>query len=140
MTNQTIVPTPMAATGVAQESIIAQPTGSTILYAPSGNKDFIVIGSSSGTVTVTVQAVAPCDMPLACYQGTGAGKPNDHGLHNFIMSVTSSGSYVEKTFVIPYIDHYVDPSQLDVNGNAQVALACDAGMQTNGKIGIFEMP
>ena len=134
MADQTIVPTPLTATGVSRASDIAQPTEATVKYQPSGNKDIIVIGSSSGTVIVTVQAVSPCNMPLACYQGSIAGKPNDHGLHNFVMSVTSTGSYVEEDFVIPYIDHYVDPT------TGLISLACDSGMQTNGKIGIFEMP
>jgi len=134
MVNQTIVPTPLTSAGVARESYIAQPTEADVVYTPKGNKNIITIGSSSGTVTVTAQAVIPCNMPLACYQGSGAGLPNDHGLHNFVMSVTSSGSYVEEDFVLPYIDHYVDPT----TGN--VTLVCDAGMQANGKIGIFEMP
>ena len=134
MTNQIIVPTKLVATGIVRETFIAQPTQATVVYTPNGNKNIITIGSSSGTVTVTVQAVLPCNMPLACYQGSGAGKPNDHGLHSFIMSVTSSGSYVEEDFVIPYIDHYVDPT------TGLISLACDAGMQSNGKIGIFEMP
>ena len=134
MTDQTIVPTKLVATGIARETYVAQPSQATVLYTPNGNKNIITIGSSSGTVIVTVQARSPCNMPLACYQGSGAGVPNDHGLHNFVMSVTSSGSYVEEDFVIPYIDHYVDPT------TGLISLACDSGMQTNGKIGIFEMP
>lgn len=134
MVDQTIVPTPLTATGVSREAHIALPQEATVLYEPSGNKDIIVIGSSSGTVIVTVKAISPCNMPLACYQGAGAGKPNDHGLHNFVMSVTSTGSYVEEDFVIPYIDHYVDPT------TGLIELDCDSGMTTNGKIGIFEMP
>ena len=134
MATQTIVPTPMVSTGVAQESTIASLTGSPVVFAPVGNKCFITIGSASGTVNLVATCVSPCDMPLCCNQGSGAGVPNDAGLHKFVMTVVSTGTYVEKTFVIPYIDHFVDPT------TGLITLTPDAGMTSNGKLGIFQMP
>jgi hypothetical protein len=127
----TRVPTKIVATGIDQDTYITQPSYSTVQFAPNGNKNLIVISCSSGTAVVTANAVTACNMPLACYQGSVAGKPNDHGLHNFVMSV-DSGATSPETFVLPYVDHYTDDTGL-------VTLTVSSTLG-NMKIGIFEMP
>ena len=115
------VPTQVVATGVVEETSITDPTGTSLTFTPNANKDFIVINTTTtGTVTATVVAKSNCDM--------------GH-LHDFVMAVTSiSNAFTEKMFVIPQIDHYVDPA------TGLVTINFDSGMQANGSIGIFEMP
>ena len=132
MADTRLTGTPIVATGIDQDTYITQPTNATVTFTPTGNKNLIVISCSSGTAIVTANAVTACNMPLACYQGAGAGVPNDHGLHNFVMSVPT-GVTSPQTFILPYIEHYTDPTSGLVTLTVSSTLA-------NCKIGIFVMP
>ena len=124
MTTETRTPTPLISTGVVQT--LTTPAD-TVYFTPSGNKDMIVIASSSGTVKVTAVCQTECSMPLACT----ASPCSDAGLHNFVMSVTT-GAGSPKAFIIPYIEHYISSTTGLVTLNVDVKANCT--------LGIFEMP
>jgi hypothetical protein len=124
MTAQTITVVPITTTGVAQATTAI--TEATATFTPTGNRDFIVIQSVSGTVSATAVATLACNMPLACT----ASPCNDAGMHDFKMEVTTG---LTKTFYIPYMDHYIDST------TGKVTLTCTP-TDNNLKIGILRMP
>jgi hypothetical protein len=124
MTAQTITPVAVTTTGIAQTTVAI--TQATAEFVPTGNRNFIVISSVTGTVSATAVAKSPCDMPLSCT----ASPCNDAGLHNFKMECLTA---VTKAFYIPYIDKYIDST------TGKITLNCTP-TDGNLKIGIFIMP
>jgi hypothetical protein len=124
MTAQELTPYALDTIGVKQATYIVQATQDTATYTPERGRDFVVILSSSGTVTVTATCVAPCDMPLSC------PSPGDEGLHAFVMTAAVADG--ETTYVIPYIEHYINAT------SGLVTLTFSD--KTNTKIGIFRLP
>lgn len=124
---QAFVQTPLVATGVQTEaaSVLATPTGTPVTFTPSADNDLIVIKNSGTVVTVTATCKTPCSMPSVC---NVSGATNDAGLHDFVMSCTSTQG--ELMFKIPYLDHYIDPT------TGKISLVCDANMLDHGKLAI----
>jgi hypothetical protein len=123
--------TPLVATGVQQEatSVLNTRVGTPITFTPSGKNDLIVIKNAGSVVTLTATCQAPCGMPLAC---NVVGGTDDAGMHDFVMSCTSTQG--ELTFVIPYLEHYVNPT------TGKVSLVPDANMTDHGKLAILTTP
>lgn len=117
MTTATRVPIAITAAGVQQTLTI--PTD-TVLFVPSGKRDFIRIVNSSASVacTMTITHEKDCDM--------------DQG-HDFtvVVPVVGSAPLNDVTFVIPYIDHYIA-------ADGTITLAFSA--KTDVAVGIFRMP
>jgi len=126
MTSEVKTPTPLTSVGIAQA--LVEPDDTEQFYSAGQNREFIVLASSSGTVTATVTCMAPCNMPDAC---NVSGGTDDAGMHPFVMSVSSGSS--PKTFVIPYIDHYQDPNNSNI-------ITITFSNKANTTFGIFKMP
>lgn len=86
-------------------------------YRPSTNdRDFIRIVNTGTTMTVTAACHLACDMGCTT-------------AHNFTIVIPATTG--DLTFVVPYIDHYVDPD------TGLVTLTYSGGTAT---IGLFRMP
>jgi hypothetical protein len=128
------VVTSLTAMGIAQEAYVTGSGTAVVTYTPTGTNNFITIKNAGADVTVSAVCKVPCSMPLACANAAGV---DDAGLHNFVMKVTSADA--EKSFVIPYLDHYID-SVVGSPTYGMVTLNCDANMQDHGLLGIFTVP
>jgi hypothetical protein len=133
MTSPPVV-TALTVMGIAQETFVTGSLPATVTYTPTGTSNFITIKNAGADVTVSAVCKVPCSMPLACANAAGT---NDAGMHNFVMKVTSVDA--EKSFVIPYLDHYIDPDPNSAT-YGMVTLNCDAAMQDHGLLGIFTVP
>jgi hypothetical protein len=118
MTTETRVPTDLTHDGAYDGIALTTTTpADTVKFVPAGNRDFIVLKSTTGTITGTVACVSSCSM--------GVNTPT----HDFVMSV---GSGLTKAFVIPYLEHYKNLS----DGTVSIVINTKA----NAEIGIFRMP
>jgi hypothetical protein len=135
LTTSPPVVTALTALGTAQETFVTGSLPATVTFTPTGNLNFLTLKTAGAWgVTVTAVCKVACSMPLACANAAGT---NDAGLHNFVMNVLQAD--VEKSFVIPYLDHYIDPDPNSAT-YGMITLNCDANMQAHGSMGIFTVP